>query len=68
MGDRTRKRLLASRSRVSKETKLRLRVLFLDESERTFEVEREVNALLSTNGHVISREEKRRVNVSPARQ
>ncbi|KAK1889629.1 FERM domain containing protein 7 [Dissostichus eleginoides] len=42
MGDRTRKRFLASRSRVSKETKLRLRVLFLDESERTFEVEQKV--------------------------
>ncbi|KAI9524350.1 hypothetical protein NQZ68_018033 [Dissostichus eleginoides] len=70
MGDRTRKRFLASRSRVSKETKLRLRVLFLDESERTFEVESEVNALLSMNGHMISvsRKEKRRVNVSPARQ
>ncbi|KAG7497821.1 FERM domain-containing protein 7 [Solea senegalensis] len=31
-----------SRSRVSKETKLRLRVIFLDESERTFEVEHQV--------------------------
>ncbi len=30
---------LATMSRVSKETKLRLRVIFLDDSERTFEVE-----------------------------
>ena len=30
---------LAARTRVSKETKLRLRVIFLDDSERTFEVE-----------------------------
>lgn len=29
----------ATMSRVSKETKLRLRVIFLDDSERTFEVE-----------------------------
>ncbi|XP_034413109.1 FERM domain-containing protein 7 [Cyclopterus lumpus] len=33
---------LATGSRVSKETKLRLRVLFLDDSERTFEVEQKV--------------------------
>ncbi|KAM8746644.1 FERM domain-containing protein 7 [Acanthopagrus schlegelii] len=50
MGDphrRTRTRTLgslslSSRSRVSKETKLRLRVIFLDDSERTFEVEQKV--------------------------
>lgn len=30
---------LAGMSRVSKETKLRLRVIFLDDSERSFEVE-----------------------------
>ncbi|XP_071769277.2 FERM domain-containing protein 7 [Centroberyx gerrardi] len=33
---------LAPKSRVSKETKLRLRVVFLDDSERTFEVEQKV--------------------------
>ncbi|XP_034019945.1 FERM domain-containing protein 7 isoform X2 [Thalassophryne amazonica] len=33
---------LATKSRVSKETKLRLRVIFLDDSERTFEVEQKV--------------------------
>ncbi|KAM6959743.1 FERM domain-containing protein 7 [Tautogolabrus adspersus] len=33
---------LTSKSRVSKETKLRLRVIFLDDSERTFEVEQKV--------------------------
>ncbi|KAM9836618.1 FERM domain-containing protein 7 [Aulostomus maculatus] len=33
---------LAAKSRVSKETKLRLRVIFLDDSERTFEVEQKV--------------------------
>ncbi|XP_036002610.1 FERM domain-containing protein 7 [Fundulus heteroclitus] len=33
---------LATKSRVSKETKLRLRVIFLDDSERTFEVEQNV--------------------------
>ncbi|XP_068569312.1 FERM domain-containing protein 7 [Cebidichthys violaceus] len=46
MGDRHRRtrRLgsLATKSRVSKETKLRLRVVFLDDSERTFEVEQKV--------------------------
>ncbi|KAM8899022.1 FERM domain-containing protein 7 [Spinachia spinachia] len=46
MADRNRRsgRLgsLATRSRVSKETKLRLRVVFLDDSERTFEVEQKV--------------------------
>lgn len=30
---------LTSMSRISKETKLRLRVIFLDDSERSFEVE-----------------------------
>lgn len=43
MGDRQRRtgRLenLTTKSRVSKETKLRLRVVYLDDSERTFEVE-----------------------------
>ncbi|KAM4537123.1 FERM domain-containing protein 7 [Odontesthes bonariensis] len=43
MGDPNRRtgtfRSLATKSRVSKETKLRLRVIFLDDSERTFEVE-----------------------------
>ncbi|XP_060888095.1 FERM domain-containing protein 7 [Labrus mixtus] len=33
---------LTRKSRVSKETKLRLRVIFLDDSERTFEVEQKV--------------------------
>ncbi|XP_069574055.1 FERM domain-containing protein 7 [Brachyistius frenatus] len=33
---------LSTKSRVSKETKLRLRVIFLDDSERTFEVEQKV--------------------------
>ncbi|CAN9509335.1 unnamed protein product [Ophioblennius macclurei] len=33
---------LVPKSRVSKETKLRLRVIFLDDSERTFEVEQKV--------------------------
>ncbi|CAG5929417.1 unnamed protein product [Menidia menidia] len=33
---------LATKSRVTKETKLRLRVIFLDDSERTFEVEPKV--------------------------
>ncbi|KAM9827401.1 FERM domain-containing protein 7 [Neosynchiropus ocellatus] len=33
---------IRTKSRVSKETKLRLRVIFLDESERTFEVEQKV--------------------------
>ncbi|KAM9424430.1 uncharacterized protein KZ484_001617 [Pholidichthys leucotaenia] len=33
---------LATKPRVSKETKLRLRVIFLDDSERTFEVEQKV--------------------------
>ncbi|KAM7366550.1 hypothetical protein PAMP_015983 [Pampus punctatissimus] len=33
---------LTTKSRVSKETKLRLRVIFLDDSERTFEVEQKV--------------------------
>ncbi|XP_071315000.1 FERM domain-containing protein 7 [Trachinotus anak] len=33
---------LKNKSRVSKETKLRLRVVFLDDSERTFEVEQKV--------------------------
>ncbi|XP_023148718.1 FERM domain-containing protein 7 [Amphiprion ocellaris] len=44
MGDRHRRRLgsLPVKSRVSKETKLRLRVIFLDDSERTFEVEQKV--------------------------
>ncbi|KAM4611636.1 FERM domain-containing protein 7 [Polymixia lowei] len=43
MGDHRRRRgSLACRSRVSKETKLRLRVIFLDDSERTFEVENKV--------------------------
>ncbi|XP_030609925.1 FERM domain-containing protein 7 [Archocentrus centrarchus] len=46
MGDRHRRtgRLgnLTTKSRVSKETKLRLRVVFLDDSERTFEVEQKV--------------------------
>ncbi|XP_070785691.1 FERM domain-containing protein 7 [Enoplosus armatus] len=46
MGDRHRRtrRLgsLTAKSRVSKETKLRLRVIFLDDSERTFEVEQKV--------------------------
>lgn len=40
MGDRNRRTgSLTIKSRVSKETKLRLRVVFLDDSERTFEVE-----------------------------
>nr|XP_020465833.1 FERM domain-containing protein 7-like isoform X2 [Monopterus albus] len=39
MGDRVRTRSFTTKSRVSKETKLRLRVIFLDDSERTFEVE-----------------------------
>ncbi|XP_042256420.1 FERM domain-containing protein 7 [Thunnus thynnus] len=46
MGDHHRRtRRLGSlpiKSRVSKETKLRLRVIFLDDSERTFEVEQKV--------------------------
>ncbi|XP_045920929.1 FERM domain-containing protein 7 [Micropterus dolomieu] len=46
MGDRQRRtrRLgsLTTKSLVSKETKLRLRVIFLDDSERTFEVEQKV--------------------------
>ncbi|XP_076019269.1 FERM domain-containing protein 7 [Genypterus blacodes] len=46
MGDQFRRtgRLgsLTTKSRVSKETKLRLRVIFLDDSERTFEVEQKV--------------------------
>ncbi|XP_028262595.1 FERM domain-containing protein 7 [Parambassis ranga] len=46
MGDRHRRtrRLgsFTSKTRVSKETKLRLRVIFLDDSERTFEVEQKV--------------------------
>ncbi|XP_018560293.1 FERM domain-containing protein 7 [Lates calcarifer] len=46
MGDRHRRtrRLgsLSTKPRVSKETKLRLRVIFLDDSERTFEVEQKV--------------------------
>ncbi|XP_068164180.1 FERM domain-containing protein 7 [Antennarius striatus] len=44
MEDRPRRRLgsLAPKARVSKETKLRLRVIFLDDSERTFEVEQKV--------------------------
>ncbi|XP_008287878.1 FERM domain-containing protein 7 [Stegastes partitus] len=44
MGDRHRRRLgsLTVKSRVSRETKLRLRVIFLDDSERTFEVEQKV--------------------------
>ncbi|KAI3376097.1 hypothetical protein L3Q82_016624 [Scortum barcoo] len=46
MGDRPRRtrRLgsLSTKPRVSKETKLRLRVVFLDDSERTFEVEQKV--------------------------
>ncbi|XP_074480096.1 FERM domain-containing protein 7 [Sebastes fasciatus] len=33
---------ITTRSRVSKETKLRLRVVFLDDSDRTFEVEQKV--------------------------
>ncbi|XP_047242578.1 FERM domain-containing protein 7 [Girardinichthys multiradiatus] len=33
---------LSTKSRVSKETKLRLRVIFLDDSERTFEVEENI--------------------------
>lgn len=37
MGDHHRR--TGTKSRVSKETKLRLRVIFLDDSERTFEVE-----------------------------
>ncbi|XP_069375143.1 FERM domain-containing protein 7 [Paralichthys olivaceus] len=43
-GHRRSRRLgsLSTKSRVSKETKLRLRVIFLDESERTFEVEQKV--------------------------
>ncbi|XP_068615820.1 FERM domain-containing protein 7-like [Brachionichthys hirsutus] len=44
MGDHRRRglRSLATKARVSKETKLRLRVIFLDDSERTFEVEQKV--------------------------
>ncbi|XP_035462262.2 FERM domain-containing protein 7 [Scophthalmus maximus] len=46
MGDRHRRTgtlgSLTAKSRVSKETKLRLRVIFLDDSERTFEVEQKV--------------------------
>ncbi|XP_014844954.1 PREDICTED: FERM domain-containing protein 7 isoform X1 [Poecilia mexicana] len=46
MGDRHRRTRtlggLATKPRVSKETKLRLRVIFLDDSERTFEVEQNV--------------------------
>ncbi|XP_026209007.1 FERM domain-containing protein 7 [Anabas testudineus] len=43
MGDRHRRTgSLTTKSRVSKETKLRLRVVFLDDSERTFEVEQKV--------------------------
>ncbi|XP_049923883.1 FERM domain-containing protein 7 [Epinephelus moara] len=45
MGDRHRHRRRfgsLTKSRVSKETKLRLRVVFLDDSERTFEVEQKV--------------------------
>ncbi|KAM3591138.1 uncharacterized protein V6R79_023238 [Siganus canaliculatus] len=47
MGDPHRRRTrrlgsLTTKSRVSKETKLRLRVVFLDDSERTFEVEQKV--------------------------
>ncbi|XP_028420308.1 FERM domain-containing protein 7 isoform X2 [Perca flavescens] len=43
-GHRRTRRLgsLTTKSRVSKETKLRLRVVFLDDSERTFEVEQKV--------------------------
>ncbi|XP_015237658.1 PREDICTED: FERM domain-containing protein 7-like [Cyprinodon variegatus] len=46
MGDRNQRTQtlggLATKSLVSKETKLRLRVIFLDDSERTFEVEQNV--------------------------
>ncbi|KAK2900084.1 hypothetical protein Q8A73_013213 [Channa argus] len=43
MGDRKRRSgSLTVKSRVAKETKLRLRVIFLDDSERTFEVEQKV--------------------------
>ncbi|XP_004079748.1 FERM domain-containing protein 7 isoform X1 [Oryzias latipes] len=42
MEDRHRSRTPGSQSRVRKESKLRLRVLLLDDSERTFEVEQNV--------------------------